>query len=223
MKRLSSPLASLLALAVMFAIVPATRADNIAPGGVTTNLTPLPGDLPTGSALDTLSGPFKGFFGGNPTGSYVAQVFRNSNGGLDFTYDFNVTGGGVTAATMATFLPTLLGSIFRTDVFFLPGTGTVVPSSASRTAGTGDFLTFTYIPNTVNDGESSDTLVIATDAHQFNNQGILGLLGGDTASVRAFQPIGTPIPEPSSMLLFGTGLSTLGATLRRRMKKQEQL
>ncbi len=223
MNRLNFRLASLLMLAIMFALVPATRADNLAPGGVTTNLTPLPGDLPIGPALGTLSGPFQGsLFGGNPTGNYVAQVFRNANGGLDFTYDFTVTGGSVTTAAMATFLPSLLGSIFRTDVFVLPGTG-VTPSSASRTGAPGDFLAFQYVPNTVNAGESSLTLVIATDAHQFNNEGILGLIGGDTASVRAFQPIGAPIPEPSSMLLLGTGLSTVAATLRRRMKNQAQL
>jgi len=212
MNRLNSRLALLLTLAMMFAIVPATRADTITPGNSTSNLTPSnAGDLPIGPALASISGPFVGAFVGLPTGTYTAQVFRNGNGGLDFVYDFSVTTGGVFAVSMSNFTG------FTTDVF-ITGTGNA-PLFSSRPVESA--VTFTFQSgagdNSVGAGQSSATLIISTDAHQFGI-GAFGLLGAGTATVQAFGPTGEPIPEPSSMLLFGTGLSALAGTLRRITK-----
>lgn len=213
MNRLYPRLALLLTLAMLLTFVPATRADTIGPGESTTNLTPLPGDLPIGSALATISGAYVGAFVGTPTGTYTAEVFRNANGGLDFVYDFQNATGNVVSVSMSDF------DNFTTDVF-VTGTGNV-PALASRPVAS--ILNFSFVgpgvDNTVGPGQSSSTLVIATNAHQFGT-GAFGLLGAGTATVQAFAPIGEPIPEPSSMLLFGTGLSACAATLRRRIRKQ---
>lgn len=219
MNRLNSRLALLLTIASMLAMVPAIGADVIAPSGSTTNLNPAnAGDLPTGPILATLSGTFKGLLTGNPSGTYTTEVVRNGNGFLDFVYQFTNTGAkdSVDSVTMANFAG------FTTDVFEMgPGQDA---DEASSTGLTPDDIKFFFSVGSDNDdvgpGQSSETLVIATNAIDFTN-GIFTLQDGDTSSVAAFEPAGQTriTPEPGSMLLFGTGLSAVAATLRRRTKK----
>lgn len=213
MKRVYFQAALLLTLAMMFAIVPGTRADIIAPGGSTTNLTPAnPGDVPIGLPIASITGTFAGVITGSPSGSYTAQVFNNSNGFLDFVYQFSNTGAAdvVDSVTMANFAG------FLTDVF-VQGSGK--PPVSAESLGTNPNVIKFFFSNSVNNdvgpGQSSNILVIATDATSFQN-GVFTLQNGDTDSVVAFEPV---VPEPSSMLLFGTGLSAVAATLRRRIKK----
>ncbi len=220
MNRLNSRLALLLTVAMMFAMAPAAGANTVAPGGTTTNLSANPGDFPV-TLLTSISGTFAGVATGSPSGTYTASVFRNSNGFLDFVYHFNNTGNRdvVDSVTMSNFAG------FTTDLFvFGPGQD---PDFGSRTAGNPSVVKFLFTPDNDGDndqvgpGMSSDTLVIATNATNWE-PGLFTFQNGDTDTVRAFEPtsgVVRTIPEPSSMLLFGTGLSGLAATLRRRIKK----
>lgn len=214
MNRLYSRLALLSSIALVFALVPSTRADIIGPGQSTTNLTPAnPGDVPIGLPIASITGSFAGAITGNPSGSYIAQVFHNSNGFLDFVYQFSNTGASdfVDSVTMANFAG------FMTDVFVQgAGNSPVLAESHGIDPNVIKFLFSNAVNNDVQPGQSSNLLVIATDATAFTG-GVFTLQDGDTASVRAFQP---EVPEPNSILLFGTGLSACAAILRRRIRTQ---
>jgi hypothetical protein len=110
---------------------------------------------------------------------------------------------------------------FRTDGGSLVGpftNGTVAPVTGDRNS-VGDVVGFNFNPPDsakIQPGQTSFVLVISTDATTFTT-GNVSLIDGGTTTVASFEPSGTPpTPEPSSLLLFGTGLQSAAGVIRRK-------
>jgi hypothetical protein len=142
--------------------------------------------------------------------SYATAVYSDTNnvycaGCLDFLYVFTNNGPDVIErATMANF------DSFLTNVGYNAAVGTATPTSVTRNSF-GD-LAFNF--SGVASGQESNFLIIETNATNFTS-GVFSLQDGTAGSGSAYQP--TVTPEPSSLMLMGTGLmSAAGMVIRRR-------
>ena len=209
-----------LTVAAVLSLVSVGQATPILPGGSTTTFTAFtPANFSGGSLASTggswtLTNPL----GGVATGTYQTAVYRDSSTGfLDFLYQISSDSSStdsVTGASMGSYVG------FATNVGTLNGAfgsfaaGNKAPSSAARTPS-GQAVDFNF-SSFINGGDTSLVLVIATDASAFTS-GALNIKDNGVATVQAFAPAAA-VPEPSSMLLFGTGLSGVAIFLRRRSK-----
>ena len=202
----------------------------LSPGGsVVPGLVP-PGTDP-GTLLATLNAPFSS---GSISGTVIAAVYRPGTT-LDFYYQF--TNGnspncglpgtpacvGIDAVEALNFIGSQTSVGYRTDGgIFSPSpfvNGTVAPTTGDRNA-LGDVVGFRFpAPLEVMPGETSFVLVISTDATNFTigNFSVLDD-GGGTTTVASFAPV-APVPEPSSLLLLGSGLLAAGSGLRRKLRR----
>jgi hypothetical protein len=203
---------ALLAAAVTLFVGPA-MADSLTVGGsaVPTSLAALPSGL---TLLADVSSPYTLMgAGGTATGTTTAWVYMTSGGTLDFAYQ--VTNNASSTDLIDTLSMASFGG-FATDVDYLNAAGDNAPSLATRPGGTGNVVNFDFFPNDIVAGDTSDVLLIETNATNFN-PGTLSLIDSGVAKVAAFEPTGTPsMPEPSSLLMIGSGLAGLMAFRRRQ-------
>jgi hypothetical protein len=184
---------------------------------------------PSGVVLDTLSDPFQLRDDTTPsiilaTGMVTSQVIReDATGLLRFEYQVFVD---PTSPGRVEFLIAFNFGPFLTDVdFILGGSGNVAPTEAIRSINT--FAVSFIFPGSgrgggLQPGESSLPLFVRTNATQFDRNGIIRVQQDLNIedNPRAFQPIipSSPIPEPSTMLLLGTGLAGLASWRTMRKK-----
>jgi hypothetical protein len=163
---------------------------------------------------DTGSLPFTGINTVNGivfTGSLDTQVYADS-GGLDFVYQLSNNSNSLDSIER---VASSGFSGYTTNADYIAGTGAASPFLVSSSTS-GDVIGFSFLSGAaaILPGQTSDTLVIKTDAMAFTN-GSVSVSDGGIANVSSFSPVA--VPEPASAAIAAFGFSALA--LRRRQSK----
>lgn len=195
-------------LALVFGTLAPAFATPLAPGGtVAPSVFSADGLTSVSSIINGTISP------GTFTATYQTQVFKDTNnvycsGCLDFAYFVTSSGPGVIErTTMFDF------DSFLTNVGYIPNGG-VAPAEVDRTV-TGGTIGFSFNTTGLTSGQSSSFFIIQTNATNYTS-GLFSIQDGSAGTGAAYQPTGVT-PEPSSLILLGTGLLSAATGLRRKL------
>jgi hypothetical protein len=151
------------------------------------------------------------------TATVETKVLKEPTGTLDFAYQVTNLLSGEPDSVEYVSVNSYRG--FTTDADFVAGTGNVTYDDIARTAIAGGVtvtMDYTDTPNNIDPGDSTDWVLIKTNATSYDNLGSVNLLDGAPASVAAFEPA---VPEPVSCSLFSIAcIALLTARPARRQK-----
>lgn len=183
-----------------------------------------PGGTVLASTTAALSAP-------NWTATGRFAVVQSQPGGtLDFYYQI------ANASSSANELSRITGSeflsAFTTNLFQTASPSLGIFTAGAQAAMNADrgglgVVGFNFLPGTsgtgeIGPGETSDTLIIRTNATTFE-PGFVGAIGAGGTFTAGYEPSGSPIlvgpvPEPGTLALLASGLLAFGGIVRQRMR-----
>lgn len=209
-------------VATMFGLAPFAGATLLAPGGSVLPASvagPAIGDTLVGSVNETFTGLLVKF-----SGTFIEDVYRNASGTLDFY--FQIQNSKTSTDNIDRGTSNGFGS-FKTDVYydatqfgaFGSTTCGVAPTASDRSGGVGDTVAFVFgSPGLIAPGCNSDIFVVKTDATSLTNS-TFQIIDGDISLINDLAP--SAVPEPASIVLFGSVLGLTGLIMRRKRAAKE--
>jgi hypothetical protein len=192
--------------------------------GIVTDFGTDPGFFPTNVQANTGLETFTSV-GGRFSGTVDEVVALDSGtNALDFIFQVHNNPSSLDAIDG---ISSGLFDSFATDVGFsstvfitLMGSGIRFPSDDTRSSsGNTVGFDFSFASGELMAGETTDLLVIKTNATSFSSGTVDLLSSGDFTSAGVFAPSPSTVPEPGSLVLFGSGLLGLAGVLRRKLKR----
>jgi hypothetical protein len=163
------------------------------------------------NSLGTMSGTYEAAVYSDPTNTFGAND-------LDFVYQVSNDSNSTDSIGRLTAI-SFLG--YQTDVGYT-ATGSALGSSFVDGSVAPEFVDRVSPGNTVGfsfnapaflpvaPGQTSNVLIIETDATNFKEAGNLNIIDGGVTTVTAFEPTASPsVPEPNFLLLLCIGLLAL--------------
>ncbi len=185
---------------VILGAPPYAAADTLLnPGTLTPIAIGLDNTSPGAGAVEVASMtlPYSNIAGG--AGTLTSEVWRETSGTLDFVYEVTPTADDADRVTVTNFAGFITYVGTNTAI---AGAGTIAATTADRETS-GSTIGFNFLGNPVDPGESSQWLVVETNAFNYTS-GFVAVIDGGASTTVGFSPTTAPIPP--SALLLGSGL-----------------